>query len=309
MIPSNHQKSARCLLISTPGTWTQNWPGSQLFSAVGGEWVGNQLPAGWPGLRCIYATTSAIPMSTCIYPILFHDMEVIPGCYWAIRPQVMTVWNWNKYFVWCPSFSFDIWCSKNYFASSIHHCCDLESAPQAKSHRVRGLLKVQHRDLWQAQLSSFYYKNLHLFQGYSWGSERGKKNLTPMGSQIQLQPSHVRLAHKFTTTQLHWSLLKLAELQEGPIWPCCLCSVEQAYWKVCIPASVSADRRLSWQKRPKVWQAAGSLFTCTHSLVLPLPFHLLLDLSSLNFGQISSIISTKKFCFVFYTISSAAASL
>lgn len=148
MKPSNLRMSADCLLISHPRIWTWNWPGSQLFSAVGEKCM---KPA-----VCLLAKTQ---MDLCycqcnshLLPSSSATTEVIPGCYSIAEPQVWNkiIWNWTNYFVWCPSFTFAGWCSKCCFTSSLCYCCYLEGAPQAGPPRAQRLLEEHHKDLWQA---------------------------------------------------------------------------------------------------------------------------------------------------------------
>lgn len=222
--------------------------------------------------------------------------------------------------MWCPSFTFAVRCSKYYFTKSIHHCYYLESAPQAEPPRVQGLLKIHHRDLWQAQLSSFYYKKISIYFKDILGEARreGKKKshshvLSPMGKQILLQPSHVHLAHKFTTTQLLQSqgvssvpahLGKVTQGTDLALLPVLHTTLILNHLhpsqRVCRPKVELAKRDRRSDKLPGVCSHA-------HSLVLPLPFHLPPDLSSLNFGQILSPISRKERGF--FTVLPAAPSL
>lgn len=182
---------------------------------------------------------------------------------WAIRLWVVIVWNWNNYSVWCPSLTSAVWCSKYYFTNRIHYCYYLESAHQAEPSRVQGLLKMHHRDLWQAQ---FYYKKTFIYFKYildkACALSYGKTDLLATFTCACLAP-------KITMTDLHWSQCLISPcshwqgLLKRLVRSCCLCSTQCLQWTIYIPVSVSAVWRLSWQKRPKVWQTAWSSFTCT----------------------------------------------
>lgn len=147
--------------------------------------------------------------------------------------------------------------------------------------------------------------------------ERGKKSLTPMCCLPWENRSswnlHVHLAHKFTTTQLLRSQgvssvpAHLGRVTQGTdlallpvLHTTLILNHLHPSQRVCRPKVELAKRDRRSDKLPGVCSHA-------HSLVLPLPFHLPPDLSSLNFGQILSPISRKEGGF--FTVLPAAPSL